>query len=418
MSNFINIMKEQWEELTETLRMALQQVELWAKEREGLANMLGAAKKALMAAQNDAQAVDQRSRELMGLYGWAGVSRGSGGSGGTKVEIFQDPGSYDSSESKFEEWWTKINAWLECHPKQFQEKDMQGHDVPALKPRMYTVLSRLKGLKGVHYTEMELKKLTNGKSLHWYWELFATEIEGVFRPQLQQDWPRNVLKKLKQTDNMSTVTFIAEFMKLKYYAKTDNGAAIRYLEDNVHPHICYQLFSMGRHSTDYNITLTTIKEIGVNLEAYCMYSHTGQEAGPSKTLNQVELAEIRLGPGAEEDIGTLSWDEKKKGKGKGNVLRNNKCFNCVTEGHGIKDCQKPKNQCNECKFHGGGHRANCSKYIAKVRVSATEQTIAHSAPSVAKDPFAAIWGMDFEQMQAYFWDKKDLAEKQGKGKAQ
>ena len=47
-----------------------------------------------------------------------------------------------------------------------------------------------------------------------------------------------------------------------------------------------------------------------------------------------------------------------------------------------------------------------------------EQTMTHSAPLVAKDPFAAIQGMDFEQMQAYFWDKKDLAEKQGKGKVQ
>ena len=47
-----------------------------------------------------------------------------------------------------------------------------------------------------------------------------------------------------------------------------------------------------------------------------------------------------------------------------------------------------------------------------------EQTTAHSAPLVSKDPFAAIHGMDFEQMQAYFWDKKDLAEKSGKGKAQ
>ena len=48
----------------------------------------------------------------MGLYGWAGTSRGSSGSRGTKVEIFQDPGSYDGSASKFEEWWTKMNAWL------------------------------------------------------------------------------------------------------------------------------------------------------------------------------------------------------------------------------------------------------------------------------------------------------------------
>ena len=87
-SNFVNIMQEQWEELTNTLHTASQQAELWVKEREGLASMLGAAKEALTAAQNDAQAVDQRSRELMGLYGWARVSGGSGTGGGTKVEIF------------------------------------------------------------------------------------------------------------------------------------------------------------------------------------------------------------------------------------------------------------------------------------------------------------------------------------------
>ena len=379
--------------------------------------MLGEAKEALAAAQSDAQAADQWSRELMGLYSWAGVSGGSGGSTRSKVEIFQDPGSYDGLASKFEEWWMKLNAWLDCHPKQFSEKDLQGHEVPALKPHMYVVLSRLKGSKGVHYAEMELKKLADGKSPHRYWELFATEIKGVFRPQLQQDWARNVLKKLKQTDNMSTVAFIAEFMKLKYYAKTDDSAAIGYLEDNVHPWIHYQLFSTGRCSQNYDATLMAIKEIGSNLEAYCMYTRAGQEASSSKTLNQMESAEI--GPGVEEDVSALSWDEKKKGKGKGNPPpRNNKCFNCGTEGHGIKDCRKLKNQCNECKFHGGGHWTNCSKYVAKVRASTAEQTTVHLAPSVAKDPLAAIRGMDFEQMQAYFWDKNDLAEKQGKGKAQ
>ena len=338
--------------MTETLRTAAQRAELWVKEREGLAAMLGEAKVALAAAQSNAQAVDQQSRELMGLYSWARVSGSSGGATGSKVEIFQDPRSYDGSASKFKEWWTKLNAWLDCHPKQFSEKDPQGHEVPALKSCMYTVLSRLKGSKGAHYTEMELKKLADGKSTHHYWELFAMEIEGVFHPQLQQDWARNALKKLKQTDNMSTVAFIAEFMKLKYYAKTDDGAAIGYLEDNIHPRIRYQLFSTGRCSSNYDATLMAIKEIGSNLEAYRMYAQAGQEAGPSKTLNQMESAEI--GPGVEEDVGALSWDEKKKGKGKGNPpSRNNKCFNCGTEGHGIKDCRKPKNQCSKCKFHGG-----------------------------------------------------------------
>ena len=339
MANVINIMQEQWTEMTETLRTAAQRAELWVKEREGLAAMLGEAKEALAAAQSDAQAADQRSRELMGLYGWAGVGGGSAGGSTSKVEIFQDPGSYDGSASKFEEWWTKLNAWLDCHPKQFSEKDPQGHEVPALKPRMYVVLSRLKGSKGAHYAEMELKKLADRKSPHRYWELFAMEIEGVFPPQLQQDWAHNVLKKLKQTNTMSTVAFIAEFMKLKYYAKTDDGAAIGYLEDNVHPRIRYQLFSTGRRSSNYDATLMAIKEIGSNLEAYRMYARAGQEAGPSKTLNQMETVEIGLGLGTEEDVGALSWDEKQKGKGKGNAPpRNNKCFNCGTKGHGIKDC--------------------------------------------------------------------------------
>ena len=47
-----------------------------------------------------------------------------------------------------------------------------------------------------------------------------------------------------------------------------------------------------------------------------------------------------------------------------------------------------------------------------------ESATSYCNTSVTKDPFAAIQGMDFEQMQAYFWDKKDLTEKQGKGKAQ
>ena len=80
---------------------------------------------------------------------------------------------------------------------------------------------------------------------------------------------------------MSTVAFIAEFMKLKYYAAMEDREAIGLLEDNVHPRIRYQLFSTGRRSANYDATLMAIKEISTNLEAYRMYAKTGQEAGPS-----------------------------------------------------------------------------------------------------------------------------------------
>ena len=335
--------------------------------------MLNEAKAALMAAHADTQAADQHSHELMGLYGWAGTG-GSGMGGPSKVEIFQDPRSYDSSASRFEEWWMKMNAWLECHPRQFTEWDPMGNKVPALKPHMYAVLSRLKGTKGAHYAEMELKKLAHGKSLHCYWELFAMEIEGLFRPMLQQDWARQALKKLKQMDNMSTIAFIAKFMTIKYYAKTDDHAAISLLEDSVHLRIHYQLFSTRQRSADYNSTLIAINEIGTNLEAYHMYAHAGQEAGPSKSIHQIKSMEIGPGPEPDMDIGALSWDDKKK-KGKPPAPRSNKCFNCSQDKHGVQDCKKLKNQCSECKFHGGGHRHDCLKYVAKVHTTLTNKLL-------------------------------------------
>ena len=337
-----NISQQQWDELTETLH-----TEQWSKEREGLANMLEEAKATLMAAHADAQAADQHSKELMGLYGWAGAG---GGDGPSKVEIFQDPGSYNGMPSKFEEWWMKINTWMECHPKQFAKKNQMGFDILELKLCMYAVLSHLKGMKGAHYVEMELQKLTDGNSLHHHWPLFTMEIEGLFHPMLQQDWAWQVLKKLKQMDNMSTVIFIAKFMKLKYYSKTDDSAVVGLLEDNVHPHIRFQLFTTRWHSTNYDATLIAIKEIGTNLEVYFLITRTGQEASPSCTIHELDATET--GPGPEEDISAITWDKKKKkGKGRAPAPQGNKCFNCRQDGHSIKDYKKPKNQCRECKFH-------------------------------------------------------------------
>ena len=148
-----------------------------------------------------------------------------------------------------------------------------------------------------------------------------------------------------------------------------------------------------------------------------MYSHAGQEACPSKSIHQIKSTEIGPGPKLNTNIRALSLDDKKK-KGKAPVPRGNKCFNCSQDRHRIWDCKKPKNQCSECKFHGGGHHRDCSKYTAKVHATSAKQTTTHTAPSVSKDPFAAIHSMDFEQMQVYFWDKKDLTEKLGKCKAQ
>ena len=173
-------------------------------------------------------------------------------------------------------------------------------------------------MKGAHYTEMELQKLADGSSMHRHWLLFTTEIEGLFHPMLQQDWAWQQIKKLKQTDNMSTIAFIAEFMKLKYYSKTEDSATLGLLEDNVHPRIHFHLFTTSWHSTDYDATLIAIKDIGSSLEAYRLIAHAGQEAGPSWSIREVDAMDV--GPGPEEDISAMSWDDKKKGKGRAPAL--------------------------------------------------------------------------------------------------
>ena len=40
-----------------------------------------------------------------------------------------DPGAYDSSKAKFEDWWIKMKAWLDCNPKQFAYINANGDEI-------------------------------------------------------------------------------------------------------------------------------------------------------------------------------------------------------------------------------------------------------------------------------------------------
>ena len=82
-------------------------------------NALAEALQRVNTALTDVQEADQCTREIMGLIGqqWATLapshsetSRGSSG----KIEIFSDPGPYDSSKAKFEEWWMmlRFSSWV------------------------------------------------------------------------------------------------------------------------------------------------------------------------------------------------------------------------------------------------------------------------------------------------------------------
>ena len=78
----------------------------------------------------------------------------------------------------------------------------------------------------------------------------------------------------------------------------------------------------------------------------------------------------------------------------------NKCFNCQQEGHFGKDCPKPKLQCPECHFFGGGHQKACSKRGKGKGNWGSRQV--HAA--------------DSEDMSTTSWDEDKSTNKDNKGK--
>lgn len=121
----------------------------------------------LVKAQEQVQEVDQRTQEIMDLVGqqWTGsVSRNRGPSSRSadstsKVEIFMDPRTYDGSKLKFEDWWTKMQAWLDCNSKQFSYINADGGKIINEKNYAYIIFSCFKEAKGSHFVEVELQKL-------------------------------------------------------------------------------------------------------------------------------------------------------------------------------------------------------------------------------------------------------------------
>ena len=70
-----------------------------------------------------------------------------------KVEIFNDPGEYDGSKAKFEEWWAKMQAWLTVNQ----------HAIPAgSQDAVSAVLSQLKGPKAGPFAQVRLMQAAQG----------------------------------------------------------------------------------------------------------------------------------------------------------------------------------------------------------------------------------------------------------------
>ena len=140
-------------------------------------------------------------------------------------KLLADPGPFDGSMSKFEEWWTKVKAW--------QAENHLAMPANTDKP-VHTVLSRLEGSKAGSFARTRLEIL-NSKTAYT-WARMCSELEELFRPANQKDWAQKKLRELKQ-GKMTIDEWIIKFQTYSQAAQLDQGQLVDIIEQNIDPSI-------------------------------------------------------------------------------------------------------------------------------------------------------------------------------------
>ena len=154
-------------------------------------------------------------------------------------KLLADPGPFDGSMTKFEEWWAKVKAW--------QAKNHLAMPANTDKP-VHAVLSRLEGPKAGSFARMHLEILNSGIAYTWAW--ICGELEGLFHPANQKDWAQKKLRKLKQ-GRMTSQS-----------ARFNQGQLIDIIEQNIDPSIIRKIIEEDTRPTDPADYLTKVQNIG------------------------------------------------------------------------------------------------------------------------------------------------------------
>ena len=164
-------------------------------------------------------------------------------------KLLTDPGSFDGSISKFEEWWAKVKAWqAENHLAMPTNMD---------KP-VHAVLSHLEGPKAGSFARTCLEMLNSETT--YMWTHMCMKLEELFRPANQKDWARKKLRELKQ-GRMTIDEWIIKFQTYSQAAQFDQGQLIDIIEQNIDSSIIRKIIEEDTRPTDPADYLTKVWNI-------------------------------------------------------------------------------------------------------------------------------------------------------------
>jgi hypothetical protein len=181
-----------------------------------------------------------------------------------KMEPFHDPGSYKGERTRFQEWWTKMRAWLDAYATSFSGD----------RERCLAVWSRMEGPVAGTYAQTRIRHCTENQNWPDQGTLI-TEVSGFFSPQSEVDFARKRIQSLRQGGSR-TEEFLNQFVSFKQSGEVSDDYAFALLLQATKPEIMRESLLKGVDHGDFDALLTAVRTTGIALEQHKMLYSQGR----------------------------------------------------------------------------------------------------------------------------------------------